>query len=304
MMPAGDRTADGRSRLEEIFVAALDLPVAERRSFVAGACVDDPALEIRVLRLLAAHETTSGPPDLPLSLLVARLLDDDDAAQHDGAATSIRPASMIGPYRIVRLIGRGGMGSVYMACRADGAFEQRVALNVINAGIVTDELERRFLRERQILARLDHPGIARLLHGGLTPEGHPYLAMELVEGEPITEWVRTRRPDVRERLRLFLQVCDAVNYAHRQLVVHRDLKPSNIIVTADGRARLLDFGIARLLGADGDDDLSTRTGLLLLTPEYAAPELLHAEPVTNVHGRLRPRRRPVRNIDRSPSVAR
>jgi serine/threonine-protein kinase len=172
------------------------------------------------------------------------------------------------------------MGSVYLAERADGAFEQRVALKVMNAGIVTPELERRFLRERQILAHLDHAGIARLLHGGLTPGGHPYLAMEYVEGVPITAWAEERGADLRERLRLFLQVCDAAHYAHGKLIVHRDLKPSNVLVTADGRARLLDFGIARLLAGDEDDELRTRTGFLLLTPEYAAPELFRGELVS------------------------
>lgn len=262
------------SRLESMFERALDVPAAERRAFVASACDGDRAFEAEVIALLAAEESTAGLLDTPLAELAAPLF---AAEQEEGG---IGPGRRIGPYTIVREIGRGGMGTVYLAERADGAYEQQVALKVVNAGILTPELEQRFLRERQILARLDHPGIARLLHGGLTPQGHPYLAMQLVDGQPITAWANARALDVDARLRLFLDVCDAVQYAHRRLVVHRDLKPSNIVVTAEGSARLLDFGIARLLTGDGDDDASTRTGLLLLTPEYAAPEQLRGEPAT------------------------
>jgi serine/threonine-protein kinase len=285
-MTAADDASLGGSRLERVFEEALDLPATERRSFVENACADDPTLSSRVLAMLAAHEEETGPLDVPLSLLMGPLLDaDDEGGLEANAARAVRETetaegARIGPYRIVRRIGRGGMGSVYLADRADGAYEQRVALKVVNAGIVTEELERRFLRERQILARLDHPGIARLLHGGLTPAGHPYLAMELVDGKPITEWAASHGGGLPARVSLFLQVLDAVEYAHGRLVVHRDLKPSNILVTPHGRVRLLDFGIARLLAADGEDDLETRTGLLLLTPEYAAPELLRGETVT------------------------
>jgi serine/threonine-protein kinase len=172
------------------------------------------------------------------------------------------------------------MGVVFLAERADRAYEQRTALKIVRGGLVSGALERRFLRERQILARLQHPGIARLLDGGFTDEGQPYFVMELVEGEPLTDWAAGRELDLPQRLRLFLDVCDAVQYAHRQLVVHRDLKPANILVTADGRIRLLDFGVARLLDdASGEAGL-TRTGILLLTPEYAAPEQVRGEPAT------------------------
>jgi serine/threonine-protein kinase len=252
---------------------------------VAESCADDPLLETRVLRLLEAHEAERGVLDLPLSLLIGSLLPgvhEDDPPEHDEgvAASETAPGATIGPYRVVRPIGRGGMGSVYLAERADGAYEQRVALKVVNAGILTEELVRRFRRERQILARLDHPGIARLLHGGLTPSGHPYLAMELVEGVTITEWAAAVAGGVRPMVELVLQVCDAVHYAHGRLVVHRDLKPSNIVVDGEGRVRLLDFGIARLLTPEAEGETRTRTGLLLLTPEYAAPELLYGEAVT------------------------
>jgi serine/threonine-protein kinase len=274
----------GESRLERIFDAALDTPVRLRRAFVASECADDPALEARVLELLEANDAGTGLLDVPLTLIVGPLLDDgmegDTAATPSAAQSGIPAGTRVGPYRVVRLLGKGGMGAVYLADRDDGAFEQQVALKVVNAGIVTHELEQRFLRERQILARLEHPRIARLLHGGLTADGHPYLAMQLVEGRPITAWADETGLGVRGRLDLFLQVCDAVHYAHGRLVVHRDLKPSNIVVTAAGEVCLLDFGIARLLTADDDTTLATRTGYLLLTPEYAAPELLLGESVT------------------------
>lgn len=293
--PEHDAVDATPSRLEEIFERALGMPASARPGFVATACGGDRALEAEVLALLAADASESGPLDTPLSRIFAPLLafqaaqppepadakSEASAREGDhGHDSSLGPGRHVGPYAIVREIGRGGMGTVHLAERADGAFEQRVALKVVNAGILTAELEQRFLRERQILARLDHPGIARLLHGGLTPQGHPYLAMQLVEGDPITVWAEARALDVEARLRLFLDVCDAVQYAHRQLVVHRDLKPSNIVVSPDGSTCLLDFGIARLLSADGDDEASTRTGLLLLTPEYAAPEQLRGEAAT------------------------
>ena len=155
-----------------------------------------------------------------------------------------------------------------------------MALKLVRGGLFGGALEQRFLRERRILARLDHPGIARLLDGGITPEGQPFLVMERVEGVPVTEWSASRALDVPGRLRLFLEICDAVEYAHRRLVVHRDLKPSNILVTAEGRVRLLDFGVARLLDDASEEAGLTRTGMLLLTPEYAAPEQLLGQPPT------------------------
>jgi serine/threonine-protein kinase len=274
----------GESRLERIFNIALDTEPRLRLAFVAAECADDHALEGRVLELLEAHEAGTGLLDIPLTLIVGPLLDDgmegDTADSPSTAQTGIPAGARIGPYRVVRLLGKGGMGAVYLADRADGAFEQQIALKVVNAGILTHELEQRFLRERQILARLEHPRIARLLHGGVTADGHPYLAMQLVEGQPITKWADRVGLELPDRLELFLQVCDAVHYAHGRLVVHRDLKPSNIVVTPDGNVCLLDFGIARLLTGDDDSSLSTRTGHLLLTPEYAAPELLCGDSVT------------------------
>ena len=277
MKPPPSDVAAGRPepQLAEIFDGALDVPVERRSAYVSAACGGDRALEAEVRALLSCDQAESGPLDQPLSVLAGPLFQGDTKSDPHGSAIEQEDANAgrgIGPFRIVREIGRGGMGTVYLAERADGAYEQQVALKVVNAGLLTWELEQRFLRERQILARLDHSGIARLLHGGLTSRGEPYLVMQLVEGEPITAWVKARGLDIRARLGLFLQVCDAVQYAHRQLIVHRDLKPANILVTRDGEVRLLDFGIARLLSGDAEDEASTRTGWLLLTPEYAAPE--------------------------------
>ena len=184
----------------------------------------------------------------------------------------------VGPYRIVREVARGGMGAVFLAERDDGQFEQRVALKLIKRGMDSEEIHGRFLAERQILARLNHPHIARFHDGGVTADGQPWFAMEYVDGLPLTRHCAERGLGLSERLRLFRDVCDAVRYAHQNLVVHRDLKPSNILVTAAGDVKLLDFGIAKLL--EGDEESLTRTELRALTPEYAAPEQVRGDPVT------------------------
>ncbi|MEM6325818.1 MAG: serine/threonine-protein kinase, partial [Bacteroidota bacterium] len=199
----------------------------------------------------------------------------------------------IGPYQVVGMLGRGGMGTVYRARRVDGTFDQTVALKVLRRGLDTDDLLARFRAERQILAALHHPAIAQLYDGGRTEDGRPYYAMELVEGEPITDYADRHDLGTRERLRLFATVCDAVHHAHQRLVVHRDLKPSNVLVASGGAGheaegmghgkapavKLLDFGIAKLLDPEAEAPL-TRTGLRLLTPEYAAPEQLAGRAVT------------------------
>ena len=184
--------------------------------------------------------------------------------------TDLRGAT-VGMYRLIELLGQGGMGEVYLGERVDGRFEQTVAVKLVKRGMDSVEILRRFARERRILARLEHPGIARLLDGGETSDGRPYFVMERVEREPITEYCSTRALSLEDRLRLFAVCCDAVDAAHRGLVVHRDLKPSNILVTADGQVKLLDFGIARLL-AEEDDVLITSLGGRVITPAYAAPE--------------------------------
>jgi eukaryotic-like serine/threonine-protein kinase len=199
-------------------------------------------------------------------------------APRDGAALG---GSLVGPYRILRELARGGMGAVYLAERADGQFEQRVALKLIKRGMDSDDIHRRFLGERQILARLSHPHIARLLDGGVSADGQPYFAMEYVNGVPLTAYCDERRLAIPERLKLFADVCQAVRHAHQNLIIHRDLKPSNILVTVDGQVKLLDFGIAKLVHQDSAAGAAfTEVGSRAMTPEYAAPEQVRGEPVT------------------------
>lgn len=210
----------------------------------------------------------------------ARLLEDesvsgsrtDETGQEQPADALI--GGMLGPFRVVDRIGRGGMGVVYRGERDAADFEQTVALKLIRRGFDFDDVHARFLRERRILARLNHPNIARFIDGGMAPDGRPWFALEFVKGESITRWCDARRLDVRARVRLFLEACAAVQYAHTQLIVHRDLKPGNILVDEEGAARLLDFGIARLVGGDGDGapTLTMANANYALTPEYAAPE--------------------------------
>jgi eukaryotic-like serine/threonine-protein kinase len=186
---------------------------------------------------------------------------------------------MLGPYRLTELLGTGGMGDVYRAVRADGQYDQKVALKIVRSDF-GGELTARFRNERQILASFDHPNIARILDGSTTENGIPYLVMELIEGHPITDYCDQHNLSIDERLKLFRTVCAAVHYAHQHLVVHRDIKPGNILVTDDGTPKLLDFGIAKILASDSVERNGTRTGLLLMTPEYASPEQLRGEPIT------------------------
>jgi non-specific serine/threonine protein kinase/serine/threonine-protein kinase len=188
----------------------------------------------------------------------------------------------LGPYRLIREIGHGGMGTVYLGVRSDDAFQKRVAIKVLKRGMDTDSIVRRFRHERQILASLEHPFIASLLDGGSTPDGRPYFAMEYVEGQPIVDYCDTHRLDTPARLALFRHVCTAVQYAHQNLVIHRDIKPANVLVTPDGTPKLLDFGIAKLLNPElgGQTLAPTAPGLQLMTPEYASPEQVRGDAVT------------------------
>jgi serine/threonine-protein kinase len=257
-------------RVDSIFDAAVDIPPGERTAFIDRECGDDAALRAEVLELVRAYHRSDSVLESPAARLAAPLL--ESAA----AATGPVP-DMIGPFRVVREIGRGGMGRVFLGERADGQFEQRVAIKLIQHG--APGVLRRFVDERRILARLEHPGIARLVDGGITESGLPYFAMELVDGEPIDRYCDTHALTLDQRLTLFGAVCDAVAYAHQHLVIHRDIKPSNILVTPDGKVKLLDFGIAKLIGAQGDEDV-TRTRFSVMTPEFAAPEQIRGEPVS------------------------
>ena len=254
-------------RVDALLAEALDQAPGDRDAFLRAACDADLRAEVRSLfdeadaaaRVLGESAVDFAGP----------LLDGSDPGQE---GPDLPEGARLGPYRVEAECGRGGMGVVYRATRADGAFEKDVALKLVKRGMDTDEVLRRFGRERQILAGLEHPGIARLLDAGAAPDGRPYLVMEHVEGEPITDYAEGRRLGVEARLALVEQVCEAVQHAHRRLVVHRDLKPSNILVAEDDagapRVKLLDFGIARLLDAD---EAVTRLGRPL-TPAYASPE--------------------------------
>jgi eukaryotic-like serine/threonine-protein kinase len=197
----------------------------------------------------------------------------------DARASGLRPGQAVGPYQLIRLLGEGGMAEVWLARRADGALKRDVALKLPMLVRLRRDLESRFVRERDILAMLEHPNIARLYDAGVSSDGLPYLAMEYVVGEPLTDWCDARRIGIRARLQLFLQVLDAVHYAHIQGVIHRDLKPSNILVTQAGQVRLLDFGVAKLLAQeDNQTELTQRYGRVL-TPDYASPELVRGQPI-------------------------
>ncbi len=257
-------------RVQELFLAALDIPPEQRDAFLDRECQSNPELRVEAESLLAA-DATSGDR-------IAILVEDSAAALFEGDSNSpIR----LGPYQIVGEIGRGGMGAVYSAVRADREYEKRVAVKVVKRGVDTDAVLERFRQERQILAGLDHPYITRLIDGGTSPDGRPYFVMELVEGRPIQDFCRGQHLTVPQRCELFRKVCEAVSYAHRNLVIHRDLKPANILVTADGTPKLLDFGIARLLSLDPRDDTVGQTGRQgsALTPAYASPEQLRGEAV-------------------------
>jgi eukaryotic-like serine/threonine-protein kinase len=270
-------------RAAAIVDAALDREGEAREALIRTQCSGDEALEADVRRWLAAA-------DAPSALLTGTALPPDGIPALSSGATpvdALAPHSRVGVWRIVRFLGRGGMGEVYEAIRDDGAFERCVALKVVRTLPGQDRLIRRFLRERALLAGLDHPGIARLLDGGLTDSGLPFYAMELVAGQPIDVWCDARRVDVRGRLRLMMQVFAAVSYAHGRFVIHRDLKPSNILVTDDGTVKVVDFGIARALDTARDtrdhpldsEGLATAQ-LRALTPAYASPEHCLGQPTS------------------------
>lgn len=275
MAPAG---RDRWFEVDALFRKALDREPEARDDFLAAECGDDEELLRAVRSLLRAEARSTRFLTRPVGALTAIPWDEvlDGMAGVRGSripehVEKDRSGERIGPYRLVRRIGRGGMATVYLAERADGLWEQQVALKLIRRGLDTRDVVRRFLSERQILSSLGHPNIARLLDGGTTDEGLPFLVMEFVAGTPVTDYCDGHRLTIEERLGLFCDVGRAVQYAHRSLVVHRDLKPSNILVTEAGRVKLLDFGIAKILDPAGEAG-GTRTGSRPLTPEWASPE--------------------------------
>lgn len=257
-------------QVREILASAMALPGAERSAYLDKTCAEDRELRSEVESLLDSHDQAG-------SVFLNRPAADLNSVLAGAGPRSNWIGRRIGVYQIEAEIGHGGMGEVYRAVRADGQFKKQVAIKLVRGGYDTAAVLERFLHERQILASLDHPNIARLYDGGTTEEGLPYLVMELIEGTPIDRYCEERELPVNERLRLFTQVCAAVQFAHQRLVIHRDIKPSNILVTADGIPKLLDFGIAKIL----DPAAKAETTLVRpMTPEYASPEQVRGETIT------------------------
>lgn len=261
-------------QVESLFGDALELPEAERQAWLEKACHDDRELLAEVRSLLRAFEMA---PDLINPALLPLRSSDPLEAEADPLA-----GRTLGAWHVIRLIATGGMGAVYLGERIDDAFRMKVAIKVLTAGSFHPGLLSRFRVERQLLADLDHPGIARLLDGGTTVDGTPYLVMEYVDGASICDAARDRNLSIEERLRLFLEVADAVQYAHANLVIHRDLKPGNIFLRQDGHPKLLDFGIAKVFlppGSGGGAETVAGTAWAL-TPRYASPEQILGRRVT------------------------
>jgi len=272
-------TPERWQQVEQIFQAALDRAPDERTRFISEACANDAGLQRFVEMRLLQHDGGSISED--------RVRAETDSCAPGMLDTGEPVDPMIGrrfgAYRIERQIGRGGMGTVYEAARDDNEFRKRAAIKLVKRGMDTDFVLRRFRQERQILAALDHPNIALLLDGGTTDDGLPYFVMEFIEGQPLYRYCDANQLSITERLNLFVQICDAIQYAHQKQVVHRDIKPSNVLVTIDGTPKLLDFGIAKLLNPElvGDSTYDpTATAMRLMTPEYASPEQIQGAPTT------------------------
>jgi serine/threonine-protein kinase len=271
-------TAGGASwgEVRALFEELVELGDGERAARLARLA--DRELARQVADLLATEACTSilERVDVLAAPFLAELAGEDEAQE----AAEAPPPERVGPYRLGSRLGGGGMGEVYLGEREDGRAGQRVAVKLLKRGMDSAQILKRFARERQILARLDHPHVARLYDGGLAEDGRPYFVMELVEGEPITDYCRRHALHVEARLRLVVDCCEAVESAHARQIVHRDLKPSNVMVTAEGAVKLLDFGIAKLLAEEEGEPALTHSGLWVMTPRYAAPEQVLGEPIT------------------------
>lgn len=260
-------------QVEAVFEQALELPPDRRLAFLENSCDGDHELRREVQSMLDAHARAGSFID-ERSLFVST----EEIEKRDSAVAS---GQLIGSYRVVREIGRGGMGTVYLAERADEQYQKRVAIKLVKRGMDTDAVLRRFRNERQILASLDHPNVARLFDAGTTADGLPYFVMEYVEGRAIDKYCDAHRLSVRERLNLFCEICAAVAYAHRHAVIHRDIKSSNIVITTEGVPKLVDFGIAKVLEpTDSPETLLTTAALRPMTPQYASPEQIRGEALT------------------------
>jgi serine/threonine-protein kinase len=261
-------TPDQWQRVKALFHQAEDRPPAEREAWLSSVCSDDEVVLQEVISMMALRDATSDVLKTPVKV-----------SSFDNVPSPSLEGARLGPWKVEEAIGRGGMGEVWRAERADGLYELKVAIKLLKRGMDTDAIVERFMRERRILAQLDHPNIARLIDAGATDDGRPYLVMELIRGQTLTDWCASKNLDVRARIRLFEQVCEAVHAAHRQNVVHRDLKPSNVLVNDEGEIKLLDFGIAKLLDST-DEETLTAFGSAPVTPNYASPEQLLCRAVT------------------------
>jgi len=262
--------AEQLKRVSALFDDLHELNKDDRAALISTLRTAEPEVAAELARWLAKDEEAGVLDGLTGHQVGRREPRDEPLLDRSGLK--------VGAYELLRHVGRGGMGDVYEARRTGADFDQRVAVKLLRRGLDSDDILRRFLRERRILAQLDHPGIARLIDGGVTDDGLPFLVMEFVDGRGLMDAALAGQWDLKTRLDLFLRVCDSVAYAHRRLIVHRDLKPSNVLIAADGQPKLLDFGIAKLLDED-DLEAITRTGMRMLTPNYAAPEQLLGEPV-------------------------
>lgn len=258
-------------KIEEGVCHAVELPIGERRAWLDQFCAGDSELRAEIQSLLSAEDEAQDFLEHSAAPYAGTLLEADSA----------RPLPpKIGQYKILREIGRGGMGVVYLGERED-EFKQQVAIKLVKRGLDTEEILQRFRNERQILASLNHPNIAKLFDGGMTEDGLPYFVMEYIEGEPLTKYSDLNDFSISNRLQLFRRACAAVQHAHQNLIIHRDLKPSNILVTSDREAKLLDFGVAKLLTADSDGEATmTRLNQRVMTPQYASPEQIRGKRVT------------------------
>jgi serine/threonine protein kinase/tetratricopeptide (TPR) repeat protein len=268
-------TSERWERIKDVLGTALELPNDDRPMFLDQQCGSDISLRNEIELLLRGEQSVEPQflGEKSLAEVAAALIPTEESPWI---------GRRVGVYKIVEQIGSGGMGEVYRAFRADDQYRQEVALKVIRAGQDSGSVITRFKNERQILASLEHPNIARLLDGGTTEEGVPYFAMELIEGCPVTEYCDEKKLSIADRLRLFMQVCGAVQYAHQRLIIHRDIKPGNILVTAEGTPKLLDFGIAKIVDISGERNFndSTVTAFRVLTPRYSSPEQIHGDPMT------------------------
>lgn len=265
-------TPEKWQEIKNIFQSAIEREPDQRASFVAEACASNTELRDEVERLIALHDEAG---DFIEDTERAR-----DLLKEIGGELLI--GRLIGPYKIVRELGQGGMGAVYLAVRADDQYHKRVAIKLDKRGLDSESILRRFRNERQILASLDHPNIAKLLDGGTTEDELPYFVMDYIEGLPIDLYCDRHKLSTAERLKLFRTVCSAVHHAHQSLVVHRDLKPGNILITADGTPKLLDFGIAKLMNPELTAATIEHTLTVFgpMTPRYASPEQVRGEPIT------------------------